>query len=52
MIKVTLQVGDTKASVVQKDGSDLGEVLQVIQQAVMGCGFYPKGNLDFIEDDL
>jgi hypothetical protein len=52
MIKVTLQVDDVKASVVQKDGSDLGEVLQVIQQAILGCGFYPKGTLDFIEDEL
>lgn len=52
MIKVTLQVDGVKSSVAQKDGCNLEEVLQVIQQAVMGCGFYPKGNLDFIEDDL
>jgi hypothetical protein len=52
MIKITLQVDDVRSSVVQKDGCNISEVLQVMEQAIRGCGFYPKGTLDFIEDEL
>ena len=30
--------------------TDLGDVVQLCERAIRGCGFCPRGGLDFVED--
>jgi len=52
-VKVTIETSNSKGVAVSKNVSeDLSEVLECVQQAIKGCGFYPRGYLDFIDDEL
>jgi hypothetical protein len=52
MIRVTIETDDIKCSVDNATGTDLGDIVQLCEQAIRGCGFFPKGELDFIEPEF
>lgn len=52
MIEVIIKTSHTISRVKQSTApEDLADLLQVIQQAIKGAGYFPTGNLDFIEEE-
>lgn len=52
MLKVIIQTDFTKSEVVDFDGEALPDLLELINQAIKGVGFYPPDHchLDYVED--
>lgn len=49
MIRVTIEVDGIKATIENEDGITLDETLECVSGAIKGCGFNPKGELEFTD---
>ena len=51
MVRVTIETDFTVGQSTIKDGECLSDVLEAVNGAIKACGYYPKGTLDYQEEE-